>query len=167
LPPSAKKGGQPDVADGIIAHLTRECGGNVHQRGIVDITARTTYSERWPPYHVAEFGARNFFNSNNEPDQWLCYDFKAMRIAPTHYSIRAWGSYDLRHWVIEGSKDGVEWVEMDRRDSNELTGNQMHTWRIANPRDVRMVRIRQLGLNHSGDNYLEMAEFEIYGDILM
>jgi hypothetical protein len=27
-----------DVPDGIIAHLTRECGGNVHDRRVVDVT---------------------------------------------------------------------------------------------------------------------------------
>jgi hypothetical protein len=28
-----------DVPDGIIAHLTRECGGKVHKRHVVDITS--------------------------------------------------------------------------------------------------------------------------------
>jgi hypothetical protein len=28
-----------DVPDGIIAHLTRECGGNVHESHVVDITS--------------------------------------------------------------------------------------------------------------------------------
>jgi hypothetical protein len=27
-----------DVPDGIIAHLTRECGGNVHDRHVVEVT---------------------------------------------------------------------------------------------------------------------------------
>jgi hypothetical protein len=34
FPPSTKKGGQFDVPDGIITHLTRECGGNVHDRHV-------------------------------------------------------------------------------------------------------------------------------------
>jgi hypothetical protein len=38
FPPSVKKGRQFDVPDGIIAHLTRECGGNVHDRHVVDVT---------------------------------------------------------------------------------------------------------------------------------
>jgi hypothetical protein len=164
--PPADKGQQFSRPNGIIAHLTKKCGGNVHRCGLVNITAKTVYKSEWPPDHVAEFGARKFFNSVNEPDQWLCYDFTVMRIRPTHYSIRAWGNYNLRHWVIEGSDNGDEWVEMDRRNSNELTGKQMCTWQMAKPSDVRMVRIRQLGLNHSGDNYLEIGEFEIYGDIL-
>jgi hypothetical protein len=27
-----------DIPDGIIAHLTRECGGNVHDRNVADVT---------------------------------------------------------------------------------------------------------------------------------
>jgi 16S rRNA G966 N2-methylase RsmD len=37
--PSVTKGTHGfDVPDGIIAHLTRECRGNVHDRKIVDVT---------------------------------------------------------------------------------------------------------------------------------
>jgi hypothetical protein len=50
FPPSVKKGklhrsdgskisGMYDIPDGIIAHLTRECGGNVHERQIVKVTS--------------------------------------------------------------------------------------------------------------------------------
>jgi hypothetical protein len=38
FPPSVKKGQKFDVPQGLIAHLTRECGGNVHDRGVVDVT---------------------------------------------------------------------------------------------------------------------------------
>jgi hypothetical protein len=38
FPPSVKKGKYFDAPDGIIAHLTRECGGNVHDRHVVEVT---------------------------------------------------------------------------------------------------------------------------------
>ena len=34
--------------DGIIAHLTRQCGGNVHDKGIVNVTASSCYNKRQP-----------------------------------------------------------------------------------------------------------------------
>jgi septal ring factor EnvC (AmiA/AmiB activator) len=43
--PSMKKGTQFDVPDGIIAHLTRDCGGNVHDRKIVDVTCGSFETE--------------------------------------------------------------------------------------------------------------------------
>jgi hypothetical protein len=39
FPPSVKKGNHVDAPHGIVAHLTRECGGNVHDRHAVDVTS--------------------------------------------------------------------------------------------------------------------------------
>jgi hypothetical protein len=39
FPPSVKKGIRLALPDGIIAHLTRECGGNVNNRHVVDVTS--------------------------------------------------------------------------------------------------------------------------------
>jgi hypothetical protein len=40
FPPSVRKGTRDyDVPDGIIAHLTKECGGNVHGRLLADVTS--------------------------------------------------------------------------------------------------------------------------------
>jgi hypothetical protein len=36
-----------DIPDGIIAHLTRECGGNVHDRHVVDITCGSFEKETY------------------------------------------------------------------------------------------------------------------------
>jgi hypothetical protein len=49
FPPSVKKGKYFDVAEGIISHLTKECGGNVHDSKLVATTAgsfeKTTYKK--------------------------------------------------------------------------------------------------------------------------
>jgi hypothetical protein len=37
--PLMKKGKKFDVPDGIIGHLTRVCGGNVHDRHVINITS--------------------------------------------------------------------------------------------------------------------------------
>jgi hypothetical protein len=41
FPPLAKRGKHFDVPDGIIAHLTRERGGNVHDHHIVEVTSES------------------------------------------------------------------------------------------------------------------------------
>jgi hypothetical protein len=48
-------------------------------------------------------------------------------------------------WVIDGEKS----VEMGRWESDDLRGKEMRTWQMAQPRDIRMVPIRQLSLNGS------------------
>jgi hypothetical protein len=39
FPPCVRKGNQFEVPHGIIAHLTRVCGGNVHERKVVEVTS--------------------------------------------------------------------------------------------------------------------------------
>jgi hypothetical protein len=97
-----------DVPDGIIAHLTRECGGNVYDRHVVDVTCGSFKEETWGanPHSGAynndcDFAAINTADLEthscflsvyrmNEDDiphtknNWPCYDFKERRIVPTH-----------------------------------------------------------------------------------
>jgi hypothetical protein len=116
FPPSVKKGEEFDVPDGIIAHLTRECGGNVHEPQVVEVTCGSFEKETWGtnPHsgaydnhpnnagkNAADLETNSRFTSacrGNWADiphtrnNWLCYDFKEKRIVPTHYTIRAWYS---------------------------------------------------------------------------
>jgi hypothetical protein len=117
--------------------------------------------------------ADTLFHSKNERDQWISYDFCKSRIKPTHYSIRSRydgnpGNYNLRSWVIEGSIDGSNWVEIDRRDNNnELNGkNISRQFAISHPDEFQMIRLRQTGKNHAGHDYLIFCAFEIFGTLL-
>jgi hypothetical protein len=104
FPPSVKKGRYVfDVPDGIIARLTRECGGNVHCRRVVEITCgpfgKVTEGDhgRSGAKDAVDVETGSLFASAyrlKEEDiphtrnNWLCYDFKERRIVPTHYTIR-------------------------------------------------------------------------------
>jgi hypothetical protein len=101
-----------DIPDGIIAHLTRECGGNVHDHGVVDVTSGSFEKETCGanprsgvygsyPHSAAKNAADLETNScfisafrRKEEDiphtrnNWVCYNFKERRIIPTHYAIR-------------------------------------------------------------------------------
>jgi hypothetical protein len=96
----AGKGAQKEenhqvALSGIISHLTAKCGGNVHDKGFVEITASSVHSHpsyNFAPQNAAEFGDFSCFFSQNEPGQWISWDFKALRIEPTHYTIRTYDS---------------------------------------------------------------------------
>jgi hypothetical protein len=56
------------------------------------------------------------FASQDQPDQWLCCDFKDRRIELTNYCIAAKvDGFALRSWVVEGSEDGATWIVLDQR----------------------------------------------------
>jgi hypothetical protein len=165
---------EEDRFNGIIAFLTRDCGGNVSDRGIVEIRSKSFYNEDRLPKNTANFtwGSPNF-RSNAKMDQWIEWDFKTSQIEPTHYSIRthggeAGGSH-LQNWVIEGRNEEEEWIQLDeRRNDSELNGpSRIATFEIANRFRIRIriLRLRQIDLNHAGGHLLAFGAFELFGDL--
>jgi hypothetical protein len=76
FPPSLKKGKgkdfwgkevEFDVPDGIIAHLTRECGGNVHDRHVVDVACG------W--FEKETYGASPYSGAYNSDPKWAAKKF--------------------------------------------------------------------------------------------
>jgi hypothetical protein len=67
--PSVKKGKYFNVADGIISHLTNECGRNVHDNKLVTATAgsfeKTTYNKDSDRKQVADL--------ESSPSYWSDY----------------------------------------------------------------------------------------------
>jgi hypothetical protein len=122
-----------DVPDGIIAPLTREYGGNVHDRRVVEITSGSFKEETHGANpHSAAYYNNPYFAAKNAADletdsflctadgrdediphtrnNWVCYDFKERRIVPTHYTIRTNandpGGFHLKWWLVDTSVDG-------------------------------------------------------------
>jgi hypothetical protein len=54
--------------------------------------------------------------SKDEPGQWVCWDFREIRVHPTHYTIETvW----LKSWVVAGSLDGESWTEIHPQTDNQ------------------------------------------------
>jgi hypothetical protein len=130
-----------------IARLTRECGGNVYDRHVVDVTSRpfeketrraNPYSGAWndnPDYvakSVADLETDSVFQSAfrrkkedipHTRNHWVCYDFKKSRIVPTHSTVctnsGGPGANHLKLWLVGTSVDGENWREVAREENNE------------------------------------------------
>ena len=163
--------------NGVIAHLTRECGGNVHEKGVVEVTAsslddtRGAPGETNAPENVVEFGSRSCFRSKHEQSQWIRYDFKERRVAPTSYSVRGGYVYPMS-WVFEVSNDGSEesWEIIDSRDNTNGfylydDGHVTRNFTISAPPSgsFRFLRFRQIGGDHS--NYINLTSLEVFGTL--
>jgi hypothetical protein len=73
--------------DGIISYLTKKHGGNVHEKGIVTITSKSVFLG-YCPEDVGNLTSGAFFCSEALPlEQWICWDFREMRVRPTHYTL--------------------------------------------------------------------------------
>jgi hypothetical protein len=161
-----KEENRPFALSGIISYLTVKCGGNIHNLGVVEMTA-SSVSRTWYPRNAADLGTLLFFHSKNEPGQWICCDFKTLRIEPTHYTIRAGFGHSLKSWVIEGSDDGTLWTEIDRRENaSDLNAlRAVKTFAVSRSGSFGRIRLRQTGPNHRGNNCLILIAFELFGAV--
>ena len=161
--------GEARPLDGIIAHLTRQCGGNVHKKGVVTVTAS---SVDWcQPEDVVTSDSRFF--TKDSPNSWIRYDFGGRRVTPTSYSIRSTGygpnNNHLKSWVLEVSNDGSEgsWAVVDSRENNsDLNGPDLtRNFALSAPQSgaFRFVRLRQTGKNHLGADVLRISALELFG----
>jgi hypothetical protein len=192
--PSVKKVGQFDVPDGIIAHLTRECGGNVHDRNVVDVTSGSFEKEiegvnphsgayendpDCAAKNAADLETDSFFQSayrweEDSPhtrNNWICYDFKERRIVPTHYTIRTYGGpgWHLKSWLVETSVDGDSWWEVaSEKDNKQLNGffYFIATFAVAGGEECRFIRLVNVGRNQFGDDQILIYVWEIFGSLV-
>jgi hypothetical protein len=157
--------------EGIIAYLTKKCRGNVHDRRIVKIESSPVEETR--PDHaaktVADLGDLDSrFVSADGGERWISYDFKNMKVTPTHYSLRSGpsGAF-LVSWVVEGSEDGGKWVELDRREAmDDLNGNsRAATFPVFSGRPFRFIRLMQVGKNGRGIDCFALSAFELFGTL--
>jgi hypothetical protein len=185
-----------DIPDGIIAHLTRECGGNVHDRNVVNVTSGSFEEEteganphsgafddyyRFAAKRAAEMETGSDLYSafrKKEEDiphtrnNWICYDFKERRIVPTHYTIRTHlggpGYFHLKSWLVETSADGESWREVAREaDNKQLNGSYFTgTFPVVGGEECRCIRLVNVGKNHEGDDALLISAWEIFGSLI-
>lgn len=178
--PSFEFDGDPSHRfDGIIMELTRECNGNVQDKGIVKVTSSSHYANYYPKYAVDFNDNQHYYFSNSQPNSWLKFDFIQRRIRPTMYSIKSrhddgQSGCHLKCWVIEGSNSGLDndWKILDSRenvtelDERDATSTYKIKPELNNKESYRFLRLRQTGVNTAGNNYLSIAALEFFGSVI-
>jgi hypothetical protein len=183
-PPLVKKRVPLGVPNGIIAHLTRECGGNVHDNYVVDVTSGSFEKEtnganphsgawkndpRGAAKNAADLETNSCFysaflasseNIRNTRNNWICYDFKERRLVPTHYTIRSNRDdpdyFHLRSWLVETSVNRKSWREVAHQKRNRrLNGSHFAAlFSIAGGEECRFIRLVNIGKNHGGNDQI-------------
>jgi hypothetical protein len=154
--------------DGILSHLTKHGGGNVHEMGVVDITSPgDAYYRCW---QVADHGWNNWWYSNT-PNSWICFDFKDRSVSLQHYTLKSsgQGGHYFIQWEIEGSNDGSTWKSLDNRNTRDLCGNcivKTYGCSRVNRREFfRFIRMRQTGKDSNNCDYLMLCNIEFFGKV--
>jgi hypothetical protein len=153
--------------DGILSDLTKKHGGNVHEKEIVTIASKSfSDNPSYAPRNVADLTSGSIFLSKNEPDQWVCWDFRERRVRPTHYTI--WTGCDGRKsGVVEGSLDGESWAEIDRQTNNEdfKDGWKTVSFAVSKPAECRFIRLTQTDERYNGGDRLVLGAVEFFGTL--
>jgi hypothetical protein len=153
--------------EGIIHHLSLKCGGNVHTKGLVTITASSSYSGQQPVETIANFGQPSNWVSYATPNSWVMFDFKEPQVSIEGYSVNSGPvGYWLLTWEMEASDDASSWRTIHGRSTKELVGvnhTRYFACNSASKEFHRYVRIRQTGVNHNNSLYLEIGSLELFG----
>lgn len=103
----------------------------------------------------------------------LHYNKCVLYFLPIIRHARGYGRSALRHWLLQASKDSVNWVTLvTHNDDRSLTEpGSTCTWAIFCPSEetegFRHIRIQQNGRNASNQtHYLSLSGFEIYGRVM-
>ena len=76
----------------------------------------------------------------------------------------------LRNWKLQGSGDGITWIDLDVQQNNSSI-NDSSQWlslpvTSQNQVGYKIFRLLQTGLDSSGYNFLCLGEIELYGILL-
>ena len=153
--------------NGIISHLRTECGGNPHEKGVVNITVSSTRTG--VPKTVFEYDKNDQWGSqDSSPNEWIQFDFKNSSCSLSSYSIKSGSGCWPRKWVIECSNDASSWTLVDSRDTTEIDGQYITKHFSCNQcsnDSFRYIRMRLTGANSysSSDYELRLSGIELFG----
>jgi hypothetical protein len=149
-----------------LSFLTSQCGKNVHEHGVVNITSSS--DSRNKCYQVANYGWNDYWCTTNSARSWIQFDFKDSSICLTDYTLKSDGSsyYHLLQWPIEGSNDGNAWECIDSQNTQDLNGDYVtKTFKCSSSSShfCRYIRLTQTGKNSYGNDHLMLCNIEFFG----
>ena len=168
-------GNKNNEFDGILNYLQNN--GNI--RDEVNITCSSI--NVGDPFNLLQYNNKqNYFQTQDETNSWICFEFKNHAVIPSGYIIRSYCDENESHpktWKFEGSNDLQSWATLDSQTNNDSLrgGGRVHLFPISGNEDkdkpFKYLRIRQTGSNwyeyENGSYYdLLMNTFEIYGRVI-
>jgi hypothetical protein len=156
--------------DGILSRFARECGGNVHTEGIIAITASGNSHNRC--HQVADYTWTDYWSANTEGSQWIQFDFNRGRISVTDYTMKSgvYSSSHLSRWSLDGSNDGKSWINLDRRNTEDLHGHYVvKSYRCESHQSAssffRFIRLTETGTSATNGSKLVLSNLEFFGAV--
>lgn len=155
---------------GIFAHLTKQFGGNVIDKGVVEAMSSTIRDGDLSS--LVDSSQKNHIRLDSNKGT-IVFDFLTRKIRPTNYTLAVpekgtvwWGGRPLE-WFIEGSNDGISYDTIDHQNCENLDDwGRKETFRIQSKLNkfYRYIRIRGEKTNYN-NNRLLLSAVEFFGDL--
>ena len=143
-------------------------------RPIVDITSLDLFnfkSEIHDQNHLPQHGFsqknNEYFQSypkNNSFLEIILPNF--MTVSLTNYKFSNPTQYGLKSWIIQGSNDGINYIDIDVQINNSsllLTNSTINININENNNYYNRIKITQIDFNHSQTLYLVISQFDFSG----
>ncbi|KAK8839504.1 hypothetical protein M9Y10_031862 [Tritrichomonas musculus] len=172
--------------EGILKYLTRKTGSNIHDNEMIQITTNSKHKDDihyfikdpnfYHPKNIVDFDKNNEYRSNDAGGAIVCFDFKDKLVQVKQYEIQTCmkdkSTSHLRNWVIEVSKDGINWTIIDRRKNDDTLKEpkSMNIFEVSKPINefCRFVRLRQTGTSwYTNGNccIISICKIDFFGEI--
>jgi hypothetical protein len=156
---------------GLICYLCKMIDGNVHEKGIVEITCSST--SRNQCWQIVNYDWNDYFYTTNSPNSWIQFDFKDRVVSLTDYALKSDGHsrHHLLEWQLAGSMDCNEWTVLDRQKTQDLNGNFITkifhcNGSSSNSQFYRYIRLTQTGKDSYGHDNLLLSNIEFFGSMI-
>ena len=163
------------LTTGIIAGLRKTFGENIAENGTIEIQGSSTFRQQCNTcQQVIDYGWHSYWMTDNLPNSWIQFDFKARRVCIEEYTVISSGAfgYDPVQWVLEATDDVTNensWDIIDTRNTDEMKGlyvaRKFRCTRANAGQYYQFVRLRQTGKNSSGTDHLVLSEIDFFGKI--
>jgi hypothetical protein len=154
-------GDRPSIFDRLA-----KCAGNLHDLGIVMVTAKSNSGAYWShPRNILDLDSDTAFESANEPNQWICCDFYDRRVSLEELGIISQGPLPISI-EVEGAIDEESWTHIHSSPGADYDGEVAYGLPGASADRYRFVRLTQIGLNSNGDYRLALQGLRLFGTIV-
>lgn len=160
-----------DPSSGIFSRLTKECGGNVFELGVVGISGNYTNEEMHRS--LAGLAAPNWdshYESADQKNSWIQFFFYHRKVTINKYLLTTFNGKTghLTQWKLEGSNDGGKnWTIIDERQSvtQLCSPSSKCLFKCKEVDSFNTIKLTQTGPNSDGNDILYLSNIEFYGTI--
>ena len=131
------------TTNNIIQYFTNQCGGNVHSKGVINVTASSINHSSMNVENCLIKDDSHVFATRSLPNQWIQFDFKEKRVALTSYTIKDIHTPYLKSWILEGSNDGINFQKLDEHnDFHGFGSNPQYEFTITEKIPFQFIRLK-------------------------